>query len=318
MLFRFSLCLANVFFVAGVLLLEFSSEARADESLWIYTKSAETLPKGKSEVIASIVSRRGKADADYVFHDMRLEIEHGLTNRLQIYGELAIFRHDYATTNPDLQPFFDTQGGTGGRFKKTAIGGVDAGLKYNLLSPYKDPLGFAVSLEWSHRFKYRLDGAKINQDAVALQLHFQKNMLDNQLVFAFSPKIEWEHRLSPGLIEKEIALDIAAGVAYRVAPRFTIGAEFRHQSDYLSPFDTVTQEHDPNLRPTEFPFKFGSQFQNGNYIGPVLHYAKKRWWVTGGVLWQFSGGGKFAFNRDGLNVDEHEKAHVALQIGFEL
>jgi hypothetical protein len=294
------------------------SFASADENLWIYTRSAETLPNGATELKASVVSRRGKADADYVFNDIRFEAEHGITDRLTINGSIMIFDHDYSTSNPDLQPFFDTQGGAGGRFNKTQIGGLEVGAKYNILSPYKDAVGLAVKLIGEHRFKYRLDGATINQDTVALQLFLQKNFINNQLVFAFSPKIEWEDRKSPGVIEKEIALDIAAGVAYRVAPKFSIGAEFRHQSDYLSPLDTTTGEYDPNLRPSKFPFKFGSQYQNGNYLGPTFHYADKKFWATAGVLWQISGGGEFAFNRNGLNVDEHEKVHIGLTLGLEL
>ena len=142
--------------------------------------------------------------------------------------------------------------------------------------------------------------------------------MNDQLILAFAPKIEWEDRKSPGIIEKEIALDISAGAAYRVAPNFYVGAEFRHQSDYLSPLDTTTGEYDPNLTPSSFPFKFGSQYQHGNYIGPVVHYSHQKWWATAGVLWQVSGGGKYAFNRDGLNVDEHEKVHMGLTFGLEL
>ena len=299
-------------------LLTLPDTARADESLWIYTKGAETLPQGKTELKASVISKRGKSDSDYAFNDIRFEVEHGLTNRLTTYGELVVYNHDYSTTNPDLQPLFDTQGGTGGRFRKTSIAGIDVGLKYNILSPYKDPIGLAASVEYDHRFKYRIDGASIKQNEVDLVIHFQKNFLNNQLVFAVTPKIEWEDRRSPGIIEKEISIDVAAGLSYRVAPRWYVGAEFRHQSDYLSPYDTVTQRYDPNLRPSKLPFKFGSQYQNGNYGGPVVHYATQKWWATVGVLWQFSGGGEFAFNRNGLNVDEHEKVNLALTIGLEL
>ena len=292
--------------------------AHADESLWIYTKGAETLPKGETEVKAALISRRGKAQSDYVFNEVKLEVEHGFNDRLTGYAELVIYDHNYSTTNPDLQPLFDTQGGAGGQFKKTQIAGIDLGVKYNILSPYKDPIGFAVSVEWDHRFKYRIDGSKINQDEVDLTLHFQKNFFNDQLILAFSPKIEWEYRLSPGIIEKEIALDISAGASYRVAPNLYIGGEFRHQSDYLSPYDTVTNQFDPNLRPSKFLFKFGSQYQNGNYLGPTVHYASKKWWATAGALWQISGGGKFAINQGGRNVDEHEKVHVGLTFGLEL
>ena len=304
--------------VLGFAACTITTAAHADESLWIYAKGAETLPAGETEVKLGVVSRRGKADADYAFNDIRLEVEHGITSRLTAYGEVIIFNHDYATTNPNLQPLFDTQGGAGGRFKNTAIAGLDAGLKYNILSPYKDALGLAVSVGWDHRFKYRIDGASINQDEVELTLHFQKNFLDNRLVLVVSPKIEWEGRRSPGIIEREIAFDVTAGASYRVARNWNIGAEFRHQSDYLSPLDTATGLYDPNLRPSKFPFKVGSQYQHGNYIGPTVHYAAAKWWATAGALWQFAGGGKFAFNRNGRNVDEHEKVHVGLTFGFEL
>ncbi len=292
--------------------------ARADESLWIYTKGAETLPKGETEVKAALISRRGKAQSDYVFNEVKLEVEHGFTDRLTGYAELVIYDHNYSTTNPDLQPLFDTQGGAGGRFKHTSIAGFDVGAKYNILSPYKDAIGFAVSVEYDRRTKYRIDGADIDQNEFDLSLHFQKNLFNDQLILAFSPKIEWEDRTSPGIIEKEIALDISAGASYRVVPKVYVGGEFRHQSDYLSPYDTVAQDYDPNLSPSKLPFKFGSQYQSGNYLGPTAHYANKKWWATVGVLWQISGGGKFAINQGGLNVDEHEKVHAGLTVGLEL
>lgn len=294
------------------------SAAQADESLWIYTKGAETMPAGKTELKISDVFRSGKADSDYSFHDIRLEVEHGITNRLTVYGELIFFDHDYSTTNPDMQPFYDTQGEAGGRFNKTQFAGFEVGAKYNILSPYKDPIGFAASVAFDHRSRYRLDGAAIDQNSLELQLFFQKNFLDNQLVLAFSPKMELEHRTSPGIIEKEIALDIAAGISYRVAPNLYFGAEFRHQSDYLSPYDTVAEEFDPELEPSDldlFSLGFGSQYQNGNYVGPTVHYAQKDWWVTGGVLWQIAGGG--GFERNGKNWDEHEKYHAGIIVGIE-
>ena len=290
---------------------------QADESLWLYTKGAETMPKGEFEYKAGVLSRRGKSESDYVFNDFRLEVEYGVTSRFTVYGELIVFDHDYSTSNPDLQPFYDTQGGAGGRFNETSVGGYEIGAKYNFLSPYKDVVGLSLSLAWDHRDKYRLDGADIDQDAIEMTLHLQKNFLDNRLVLALTPKIEWEDRTSPGVIEEEIALDIAAGVSYRFAPSWFIGAEFRHQSDYLSPYDTETGEYDPDLSPSNFPFDFGSQYQYGNYFGPTLHYASQNWWVTGGALWQVSGGGDYAFNRSGLNVDEHEKVHLGLTLGFE-
>lgn len=315
---RLQVSLYTAISIALALLAVAPMEGHADETLWLYTKGAETLPKGVVELKSGVLSRRGKSDSDYVFNDFRIEAEYGITDRITGYAELLVFDHDYSTSNPDLQPFFDTQGGADGSFSKTSIAGYEIGAKFNLLSPYKDKVGLAVSVAWDHRDKYRLDGASIDQDALELTFHVQKNFLDNQLIFAFSPKIEWEDRKSPGVREKEIALDIAMGGSYRVAPNWYVGAEFRHQSDYLSPLDTTTGEYDPDLARSKFPFHFGSQYQNGNYLGPTVHYARARWWVTGGFLWQVFGGGKFAFNRDGRNVDEHEKYHAGLTFSLEL
>lgn len=295
------------------------SAAHADERLWIYTKGAETLPEGRTELVMYNISRVGKVDSDYAFNDIHFEVEYGVTDRLTVFGELMVFNHDYSTSNPDLQPYFDTQGGAGGRFNETQIGGWELGAKYNILSPYKDTIGLSVSAAWDRRIKYRLDGASIDQNAFELTGHFQKNFYNNQLVLAFTPKVEWEKRTSPGILEEEIALDIALGASYRVAPKWFVGAEFRHQSDYLSPYNTETNQYEePSLDPSKFPFQFGTQHQNGNYFGPTVHYAAKEWWLTGGILWQVSGGGsEFSFNRDGKNWDEHERYHAGIALGLE-
>jgi opacity protein-like surface antigen len=303
-----------IWVATGVLV---SSISHADEKLWVYTKGAETLPKGEVEAKLGFIRRTGKVDSRYQFNDIRAEVEYGVSNRLTVYGELIIFDHNYSTSNPDLQPYHDTQGGDGGRFNKTQVGGFELGGKYNLLSPYKDPVGLSVGLSWDHRRRYRLDGAAIRQNAVEISAYLQKNFINNQLVLALSPTIEYETRHSPGVLEKEIGLDVAAGISYRVAPNWYLGTEFRHQSDYLSPLDTETGEYDPNLKPSKFPFKFGSQYQNGNYLGPTVHYATQKWWVTAGLLWQIAGGGGFAFNRDGRNWDEHERQHFGLTFSRE-
>ena len=52
------ICARSVSAVLAIIALP--SVAQADESLWIYAKGAETLPKGRTEVKASVISRRGK------------------------------------------------------------------------------------------------------------------------------------------------------------------------------------------------------------------------------------------------------------------
>ena len=305
-----------VLFLPGALV---SGQAAADEYFWVYARGADTLPKGALETKIADVSRLGKDSGDYAFHDLRGEVEYGVTDRLSVYGEVAVFRHDYSVDDPELNPMFETQGGAGGRFRDTQYAGYELGLKYNVLSTYKAPVGLAVGLGYERRNRYRLDGSAIDQDSFELFLYLQKNFLDDTLLFALTPKLEFERRKSPGVLEEEISLDLSAGVAYRLRPNFYLGLEFRHQSDYLNPQEDG--EFNPELRRSSFDlfdFRVGSQHQRGNYLGPTAHYATREWWVTGGVLWQVRGGGSpFSYSRNHRNFDEHEKVHVGLVFGYE-
>lgn len=285
----------------------------------MYAQGADTLPKGATEIKLNVISRRGKDSGDYVFNDIRPEIEYGLTDRLTLFGELMVFDHDYSVDNPELNPMFETQGGEGGRFDRTQVGGFEVGLKYNLLSVYKDPVGLALRFSYENRNKYRLDGADINQDSFTVATIVQKNFMDNTLSLVANLKMEMERRTSPGVLEEEIAFDASLAAAYRFKPKWTVGMEFRHQSDYLNPQEDGV--FNPDLDRSSFDltdFRIGSQHQRGNYLGPSLHYAEKVWWVTGAVLWQVAGGGSpFSLSYGDRNWDEHERVHVGVNIGFE-
>ncbi|RAP33767.1 hypothetical protein DID77_02585 [Candidatus Marinamargulisbacteria bacterium SCGC AG-439-L15] len=303
----------------GILL---TSHIQAEENLWIYTKGTDTRPKGSYELKISDIVRIGKGNEDYVFHDIRPEIEYGLSDKLTVGVELMYFDHDYSIENEDLNPMYETQGGAGKRISKTQFGGYEVALKYNFLSPYKDIIGLSMGLGYEKRRKYRLDGADISQHSFVHTVFIQKNWLDDTLAWASNLKTELETRRSPGIEEKEIALDFSTGVSYRIAPKHFIGLEFRHQSDYLSPYNTETGEYeDPSLKPSKFGLthiEFGTQHQNGNYIGPTYHYAEKNWWFTTGILFQFAGGGsEHAFVENNKNYDEHENVHFGMIYGYE-
>lgn len=309
----------KTFKAAAVVGLMMASQVQAEESLWMYAKGTDVLPKGAMEYKFGVISRRDKDSGDYVFNDFRPEIEYGITNKLAIYGELMVFDHDYSVDDEDLNPMFETQGGAGQTFDRTQVGGFEIGLKYNVLSVYKDPVGLTFGFAYENRNKYRLDGADINQDSFVLSTAVQKNFLDNTLQFVANVKMEMERRTSPGVLEEEIAFDASLAAAYRFKPKWFAGLEFRHQSDYLNPQEDGV--FDPELRRSSFDltdFRIGSQHQRGNYFGPSLHYAEKKWWITGAVLWQVDGGGsQFSFSENNRNWDEHERVHIGATVGFE-
>ena len=305
--------------LAAVLLL-WASPASADESLWVYAQGSDTRPEGSWELKLQNISRIDKDSGSYTFHDFRPEIEYGLTDRLTIGFEAMIFHHDYSVDDPDWNPMFETQGGEGGSFQSTQLGGFETTLKYNVLSPYKDKLGLSVGFSYEYRQRYRLDGAEIDQHSYVPILYLQKNFLDDTLTLAFKGKLEFELRTSPGVKEEEIAPDLALGISYRVKPNWFLGFEARYQSDFLEP------EEEGEPPPTDYSnftdindLRLGLQYQWAYYAGPTVHFSQKEWWWTAGILWQIEGGGDESNPtvRDGKSWDEHERYHVGLTVGFE-
>ena len=312
----------SFFKLFGIVLCFFLSNLSvAEENLWTYTKGTDTRPEGSTEVKLMDVVRLGKDSGDYVFHDIRPEIEYGLTDRLTLGAELMIFHHDYSVEHPDLNPMYETQEANGGSFNKTQYAGFELAMKYNILSPYKDSVGLSLGLAFEDRNRYRLDGSQIDQFSYVVLLFLQKNWLDSTLTFALNWKTEFERRKADAdrILEEEIAFDISAGLSYRFKPKHFVGFEVRTQSDYLNPSEEGVKESGYQSSNWDFSdLRLGSRHQYGIYAGPSYHYAEQRWWATIGILYQIQGGGSDrAFNRNGRNYDEHEEVHMSFIYGYE-
>lgn len=315
--------LRSVFLIAFSFFLTLQS-AHAEENLWIYTTGTDTRPQGSTELKISNVTRIGKKSGHYRFNDIRPEIEYGITDRLTVGASVLFFDHNYkvnADNGPG--PMVDTQAEHGGSFNDTQYGGYEVELKYNVLSPYKDPFGLSLGLGYERRNRYRLDGAQIHQYSIVPKIYLQKNFLDDTLVFAFTGKMEFEKRSSPGVKEDEIAFDLSLGGSYRVAPKWFVGLEYRYQADYLCPEVDGKCDDEDNVglersRLSLSDLKIGSRHQYGSYFGPTVHYAEKQWWATAGLLVQIKGGGSpYADVRSGRNWDEHERYHLGMSLGYE-
>jgi len=293
-----------------------SAPVLAGENQWLYAKGTDTRPEGSFEFKISDIARVGKNSGDYVFHDIRPEIEYGITDSLSISAELVYFDHNYSGIETGNDPVHETQEDNGGSVNKFQLAGYEVGLKYNILSPYKDMFGLSLGLAYEHRDNYRLDGADIDQDSITTTIYLQKDFLDDTLVFVLNPKAEFERRKSPGVLEEEISLELMAAVSYRFMPKWTVGLEYRLQEDHLSvQEDGVFEEGIARSSFDLSDFRLGDRFQVGQYFGPTIHYAEQRWWATAGVLWQFQGGG--GFSEGGKNFDEHEKYHAGFSMGYE-
>jgi len=304
-----------------------TSSAKAEEVMWIYTRGTDTRPKGSFELQLSDVMMKGKSSGKYVRHEIRPGIEIGVTDKYTVGAKAIIFKHKYSVNNEELDPMYSTQGGAGGKYNHTTLGGYQISNKYNILSPYKDAIGLSLGLNFEARERYRLDGVNINQKSYIGRIFLQKNWLDDKLILAVNGITELERRKATGesgegdVLEEEIAFEVMAGISYRVAPKHFVGMEWRHQRDHLTPTERGESlnpgDQQSNWDPNDI--SVGANHQYSNYAGPTYHYAQKDWWFTVGALWQISGGGKSArgVGGDGKNWDEHERVHVGLLTGLE-
>ena len=296
-----------------------ANAAFAEENLWVYTTGTDVRPAGSFEARFSARRMSGKSSGEYERFDIRPGIEYGITDRLTVGATALIFKHNYSVDNPDLQPMYDTQGGDGGSYNHMTLGGFRLMSKYNILSPYKDPLGLSVGFVYEKRERYRLDGSNINQATYMPRIFLQKNWLDDRLTLALVQNVELERRKGEGqVLEEEIALETNIGISYRFKPKHFVGFEFRRQADYLNPSEMgVKDEEHKSSNFDLHNMRLGSNHQYGMYIRPSYHYAEQNWWYTIGALWQIAGSGsKNSINGDGKNWDEHERLHLGFSWGY--
>lgn len=286
----------RLLFVVAAAIATNSTAAHADENYFGYSYGAETLPKGASEAYVWITDRRGKAEGHYDAQDYKFELEHGITDRLQV-SAYANFRSHHID---GLEPEFDDV------HRDFGFQGLQASLKYNVLSPYKDGVGLAFYVEpgWSRISGHT--GETGTQYSLELKAIVQKNFLDDRLIWAtnltLEPEWEKEHETDPttGRLEtkweKELEVEVTTGLSYRVAPNWFIGAEGRYLSIYPNWTDGLHRE---------------------NYAlsaGPTIHYSGKRWWFTATYLPQIHGSPSEPGRS--LHLDEYEKRELRLKVGY--
>jgi len=247
--------------------------AHADERLFTYVQEAEVLPKGGLEFEQWLTHRRSKADGVFARWDFREELEYGLTDRLSVAGYLN-FKNTHS------------EGVTGqmdeSRFE---FDGISTELKYQLLNPNTKPVGVLLYGE-----------ATYNGDEFELEekLVLQKNF-GEKWVAAFNVTLEEEWAFTPAGTEEELALELTAGIAYKIDLHWSIGLEGRNHRVFAPGLD------------------FSHRVADAWFVGPNVHYARSKWWATLTVLPQVHGSPD---TRDGLELEEHEKIEVRLIAGI--
>jgi hypothetical protein len=260
-------------------------QARADESPFAYTYLTEVLPQGEIELEQWLTWKHKKPQEKFDVLEGRTEFEYGITNRL--LGALYL-NYEHVNIEPE------GPGAPNDAENTTKFTGVNAEFIYQVLSPLTDPFGFALYAEPSIG-----DGER----ALEFKLLFQKNFLEDRLIFAtnFIFEFEWEHEEEEDEWEREAAFEINIGLAYRVAPGWTLGAELLNENSYEGHFEEAEV--------------------STWYVGPAIHYASQNWWATLGFYKQLPWASNHTDEEDlvshGYAVDA-ERTRLRFRLGILL
>lgn len=278
-----------------------AAPAMADENLLGYTSGAETLPKGAKELYQYITLRQDKSQGKYQAVDYKTEFEYGISHRLT--GSVAAKAMSIDTSGLLIDGYMP-----GDRQFGPRMSGIEAGLKYNFMSPVKDGIGVAMALEGSYSWLDPHSGRDKDTLNLETKLLLQKNFLDDTLSWAtnFGVEATYAKRAAvadlpdgfewPADPEMEIELTASTGVAYRFAPNWFVGAEMTYQTEY----ETEVGQERWSL-----------------FAGPSLHYGAKEWWAT--LTWypQLKGGGEsFDGQKKGLHLIEKTEQEIRFKIGY--
>lgn len=268
-----------------------AGEARADENYFGYSYGTETLPAGASEAYVWWTRRTGKGEGDYRADDVQVEFEHGWTDRFQSSIYLTGRAYDYAGGAVRDEE----TGEASAKHSGLHFDGAKASFKWSLKSPERDGYGVALYVEPEYSTLHRPDGAKFKELGLETKLLLQKNFLDGQVVSVYNLTLEPEWEREDGAWEKELYVENSAGVSYRFAPRWFVGAEARLDAAY------------PDYASREFWALFA---------GPSIHYGGEKYWATLTWMPQIKGGPTDVERSSRLHLDERERSETRLKFGI--
>ncbi|MDO9221513.1 MAG: hypothetical protein Q7T90_10840 [Thiobacillus sp.] len=292
--------------------------AHADENLFGYVKGSETLPENASEAYVWLTNRFDKGQGEYSAYDTKLEYEHGVTSRFT--AAAALMGQSIDTRGLVIDGYLPGAESYG--FK---VSGIELKGKYNFLSAAMDPVGLSAEFELVQAWLDPHSGKDKDTTSFDVSFQLQKFFLDDQLVAVANTSLEGTYakrdpldaatqasadlamqRLTgdPGAIfewptepEMELEVTFGAGVSYRVAPNWYIGAETQYQ--------------------TEFETEVGQERYSW-FAGPTLHYGSEKWWATLTWFEQIKGGKEQYINQadDTLHLIEKTEHEVRLKLGY--
>lgn len=270
----------------------------AGEPLFSRVYTTDTEPEGHIEIEQTVRNRSGRSMGTYSAFDYRTEFELGVTDNFQASLYINnLMMHAKGAPDDD-----DPLGATGFRRTGTYFQGLSAEFIYRLYSPYKDGFGLAFYLEPEFGARDLHNGLAYNGSVGGeYRIIFQKNFLDDQLIFTYNFVLETEGIRFKGEKRYTGELDVnnEVGLSYRFAPNWFAGIEGRNHREFG---DFTHFEH------------------SVYWVGPAIHYGGERFWATLGYLRQVYGtpngtdeNGTFVGKN--LFLRSHERNEVTLKVG---
>lgn len=291
--------------MAAVAALFASSASMAGEGAFGWVYSLDLQPKGTMEFEQKFDVTHGQAVGDYSFGLFRSELEYGVTNDFQVAGYInaATIRAHDNYLDPDVCAGASipctagfgvpTPHNNNRRYSLTEIDGGSVEAIWRITNPVTSPVGVGLYIEptWG-----RLE------NELELRALFQSNFLDDRLVLVANLlyEMEKEKYAQDGVILNSMG-DLLYGASYRFAPGWSGGIEGRYHTD-----------HDG--------YWFNTKTQSARFVGPNLHYAAEKWWVT--AAWRHQIGGT-CFNDGTADCsvghvwDNHGRNEYAVKIGYQ-
>ncbi len=275
--------------------------AHADENLLGYVGGAETLPDGAWEVYQFVTLRDSKAIGEYQAIDTKTEIEYGVTDAFDASFALNTLSIDTSGIRIDGYLPLDEN-------FTLKPSGLELGGKYNFLRPAADGVGLSVKTELHYSWIDPHSGQDKDTISGELTLLLQRYFLEGQLVAVanFGGEATYAERAPienlpadfewPTDPEMEIELKAGAGMSYRFAPSWFIGAEALYE--------------------TEFETEVGQE-RWSLFVGPSIHYGGKKFWITGTWFPQIDGGGeRYEGQTEDLHLIEKTEQEFRLKLGI--
>ena len=262
----------------------------AHEEPFGYLRGAQSEPKGEWELTQWTTGRIGKESGRYLGLDLATELEYGVTDRFQVAAYL-------------LTDYHFLQGAAGGRETfadrdRFGLNGTSLEMKYQVFNPYQDRVGLSLYFEPGYRTIKRVGGGRQDELELETKLIVQKNFLENRLLAVFNYTIEPELEKESGEDwESGLAMDWGAGLSWRIAPNWFVGAEARLDTEFA----------DSDLDQAEFLTLFA---------GPTVHYSGEHFYATLTVLPQVWGWPD-ARGTGGLHLDDRERLEIRFKLGTE-